>query len=207
MSLVTLLDREGGWLATDQRVFASDTVEGTLGCLKLGDRLSTLIERRQAVIEEAREEARREGFEAGFAQGAEEARVMGSQATAETLSTLERDYAVTEERFRRQVSQLALDVVRKVAGAIAPADWLHAQASTAAADLLDTSRLVLRVHTSQVDAVRAVWRAAPDSLISDVQGDDTVHDDACIVETPRGSIDVDLATQLQRIGQLLDDRP
>lgn len=201
MSLVALFNREAGWLATEQRIFTSVDLQKTFDCLTLADELCCLIAEQHTI----NEEAKREGFAAGLLQGAAEARDAGQRAMAEALIELEGRYASAEKQRRHQVSRLALDVVRKIAAGVAPADWLHAQACVAAGDLLDRSHLVLRVHSSRLCDVRALWQRRDSSPIRDVLGDDEVDVDACILETPRGSVDVALDTQLQLVEQLLGD--
>lgn len=203
MSLLTLFTRNTGWVTTDQRIFDPESIGATLSVIEQAEQLTQLVADQEATVAQAE----RAGYEAGWAKGVDEAREAGRQASAAALITLEQRYASEETRLLESASSLALEIVRRIAAEVAPAEWLLALASTAAAELAEPTRIVLRVHPSQVDAVRRLWLGKGESPLRDVLGDDSLTQDACRLETPRGSVDVDLSTQLQQIEQLLADTP
>lgn len=193
MSLVSLFSDEHGFLATDQFVFTADQVHKLQDSAAMAAELSAALDDQNQI----NESARLAGFNAGFEQGS-------LQAVAEHTAEFEQILVKLHQAYERDVAAqqqtcaaLAVDVVRKIAGQIAPADWLYAEASTAAAELVDQTGLVLRVHSSQFAGVSE--RVLNSDVFERVIADESVAPDACSIDTRYGKIDVDLETQIDRV--------
>lgn len=137
--------------------------------------------------------------EAAYAKGYAEGREEGRDSIAETLTALHQKVSRERETLRANVASLALEVVRKIAGALDAGGVIAALAANAARDLVPAAALTLLVHASRVDAVRAHLAAIAPDLHCDVRGDANVAIDACCLATEHGSIDASLGAQLDRI--------
>lgn len=193
MSLVSLFSDERGFLATDQLVYTADQIQQLKDSTEMAAQLSAAIDDQSKVNEVAKAAGFSAGFEQGSAQAVAEHTEKLTQSLVELHQAYERDVALQQ----KACATLAVDVVRKIAGQVAPADWLYAEASTAAAELVDQTGLVLRVHSSQFTHVSE--RFANSDIFERVVADETVAPDACSIDTRYGKIDVDLETQIDRV--------
>ena len=172
------------------------------------------------------EDARRSGLEAGKAEGLalgrDEGRAAGSgQGLAEAraaTATLEQTMAglVAELAARREtlVKQAERDLLRlAVAARIVrrelALDSRGAARATAEAISLaaEKSRVVVRVNGADLEALRAVHdeftRRFADLQDFKMVGDQTVERGGCRLLTDAGEVDMQVATQLDRLEQLL----
>lgn len=119
----------------------------------------------QARIADAERTARAKAFEEGRAQGRQEAETADQRALAEALRNAEAELKslVAAEQAAREVRagntvRMALSIVRKLFPAYVRA---HGQAEVEAtvahflAELLDEPKLVIRVHESRLEGMRA----------------------------------------------------
>ena len=195
MSLLTLSSDASGWLASGRLVYGADEIETLGGAVDALERLGELVRSREAAVREAR----REGFERGQREGRADGEGAAAEASAAALAALEARYRDEVERQRADCADLALEIVRRVAGEIAPAEWLHALAARAAEELVERAPLTLRVHPERADAVRERVRADAPTPIAEVLGDEELAPGGCVLESRFGKVDVDLDTQLERI--------
>lgn len=152
----------------------------------------------EARIAAAAEAAR----EAGQSFGLEQGRQQAQQELAACVALLTQQAAQERERLRHEVGALALQVVRKLAGHIAPDELLFALADTAAREALPAPPVALVVHPDRVDAVRErMAHVAPEAgaLQVEVRGDAAAAPGTCRLETPYGSVDASLDAQLARL--------
>jgi len=174
------------------------------------------------------EDARRSGLEAGKAEGLalgrEEGRAAGSvQGLAEAraaTATLEQTMAglVAELAARREtlVKQAERDLLRLAVAVAArivrrelALDSRAAARATAEAISLaaEKSRVVVRVNGADLEALRAVHdeftRRFADLQDFKMVGDQTVERGGCRLLTDAGEVDMQVATQLDRLEQLL----
>jgi flagellar biosynthesis/type III secretory pathway protein FliH len=143
-------------------------------------------------IEQAREQARTEGHAEGLAQGLAAAR---DEVAAELFRLAMRD---SEERRARQqeISTLALEVVRRIAGTMGEEQVLIGLAERTIAALAPNVTATVRVPPAHAKAVRARL-AGRDSL--SVEADPTLSGMDCVVETPLGRHYAGLERQLALI--------
>lgn len=193
MSLVSLFSDERGFLATDQLVYGADDIHRIQDAAKMAAQLSAAIHDQDQINKTAQST----GFDAGYEQGSQQAATEHAKIYEQTLINLHHAYQRDVAAQQKACATLAVDVVRKIAGQVAPADWLYAEASTAAAELVDQTGLVLRVHSSQLANVSE--RFANSTIFERVVADETVEPDACSIDTRYGKIDVDLETQIDRV--------
>lgn len=199
MSFLTLFKSDCGWLATDQRVFSADEISDLYSAVDASEQLSKQIDNRKEADEAAFEQGRIEGFKVGEKTAIDAGRI----ETAARLLRLTQEQQQVRQHLRESAAPLAIEIVRRIAGEIEPVDWMIAQARTAAAELVDMPDVTLKVHVSRVQGVRHQLQVQDQMIVKSVCGVDDVPLDFCQLETPAGNIDVDLETQLQRIGELL----
>lgn len=201
MTFVTLFSNEHGFIASDQIVFAPNELKPLANVIEqaqlLDQRLAEQANHEHKVLADAREQGRVEGL----AQGRSDAHIQ----VATLCRELNAQHTQTVEQVRSSCAELAVDMVRKIAGNVDSAHWLLAQAEQAAEDVLDQPIITLRVHTSQAQAVRALMDESVQSRIHSVVADDALTEQACILDTGHGQIDVGLETQLHSILKVFDD--
>lgn len=197
MSLVSLFSDERGFLGTDQLVFSADQIQRLREAADMASELSAAIDDQNQINETAQST----GFNAGFELGKRQALAEHTEELQQTLVELHLAHQRNIAEQQAACATLAVDIVRKIAGQVAPADWLYAEATTAAAELTEQSGLVLRVHSSQLAQVSE--RAMGSHIFDRIVADETVEPDGCSIETRYGKIDVDLDTQIDRVIALL----
>ena len=151
-------------------------------------RAAELVSEAEQAAESVRSEARQAGRDEGLAY----AQRLLVEIQQTRLRTLE------GEAFRRNVSELALTVVRRVLGEAWEADpSLWARAVLAAAEPLRRSAaLSLRVAPSSAAAVRDALAAEIASCAVQVLEDLTVDEAGCIAVSSCGRVDGKLSTML-----------
>ena len=193
MSLVTLFSDEHGFLATDQLVYTADQMHRLHDAASMAAKLSNAISDQNQMNEAAQSE----GFRAGYELGVQQALVESNKQLEQTLAKLHQAYNRDVGLQQEACASLAVDIVRKIAGQVAPADWLCAEATTAAAELVDQTGLVLRVNSAQLDSVQE--RLAGNPMFERIVADEAVAIDGGSIDTRYGKIDVDLETQIERV--------
>ena len=137
-----------------------------------------------------------DGHTAGLAAGYGEGRAAAmAEVSAELLALTGRADA-DRARVRNDVSQLALEVVRRIAGEIGEADTVAALASRAAADLLPDAIATVRVRPEALEATAA--RLAGNRGLT-VIADPTLAFGDCLIETPLGISHAGLDIQLAAV--------
>jgi len=210
MSFITLFTGDNAWLATDRKVFSSEEFQRLETVLEQIDALSKLHEEMQTEINIAREEARRAGFEEGLNQGLKTAQ----KSNVELISEFEKERQKLKLEQKSAVVDLSVSVVRKIAGKVKPESWLVGQVIRALEDMSDTSGnyqlYVSPVHAENVklelDKLKDEQNASA-LVISEVCESDEVDNDTCLLQTPFGSLKLDIDTQLDAIQTLLHGAP
>lgn len=200
MSFLTLFSDKNGFVGTEQLVYTADEFEQLSTVQAQVSSMSDLI----ADQEKLNEQSARDGYQAGFEQGQQAATQASSNAIAQELLKLQQAYNAEIEMMRSNCATLAVDIVRKIAGQVRPAEWLSAEARTAAQELVQQDKLVLRVHSSQLDDVQSSLSESSEHTFLRVVADEAVAPNACSIETQFGRVDVDLDTQIKHILDLLD---
>ena len=137
-----------------------------------------------------------DGHTAGLAAGYGEGRAAAmAEVSAELLALTGRADA-DRARLRNDVSQLALEVVRRIAGEIGEADTVAALAGRAAADLLPDAIATVRVRPEALDATAS--RLAGNRGLT-IIADPALAFGDCLIETPLGISHAGLDIQLAAV--------
>ena len=198
MTLVSLISDKRGFLATDQLVYSADELSTLTEATELVVRLRESVAR-QAELER---EAKQDGYSAGYNEGVRQAKAEYSEKQSDMLLELQAAYDQDVVDARNACATLAIDIVRKIAGNVAPADWLYAEARTAAAELIDQSALVLRVHNDHYTDM--LERVSAGDVFERVVADESLAPGACFIDTRYGAIAIDLETQMQQVLKILN---
>lgn len=199
MSFVSFLGDERGFLASDQRVFAAPEIPLLHSVIEQSSELSQKLATQAETLLKAHTEAQSEGQASGNAEGRAEA----SNELAERLVELHTRHTQLTERLQDDCAELAVEIVRKIAGQIATPEWLLAQAVQAAEELVDRPEITLRVHVDQQATIETLCESRSVLRFANVVGDVDVPEQACILETIAGRVEVDLDTQLNRVLDML----
>jgi flagellar assembly protein FliH len=173
------------------------------------------------IEEEARAQGRQEGYRAGYATGERDARMaLTAQADLERIAYRE-DLAaliahIEAERQRvwndiePQVISLVFDLVKHVIKQEIEAnpDVVMSVIRNALRRVADGSSLRIRVHANDLETVRG-HREEILSLLDNVRNVEIIEDrrvgaGGCVVETPAGNIDARIETQLNEVGNTLN---
>jgi flagellar biosynthesis/type III secretory pathway protein FliH len=201
MTFITLFDSSHGFLASDQCVFDATELSRLRSVIEQSEQLSVRLVDQELLLDGARDAARTEGHAEGYARGEADAKAQ----MATELANLHTRYQHEVDILHNSCAQLAVEIVRKIAGQIAPEEWLCAQALQAAEEMIDQPVVTLHVHADQVDAVRTHCEKLTSTHIAKVTGDEGVASQYCVLETTSGRVEVDMDTQLDNILQLLDN--
>jgi type III secretion protein L len=201
-------------LATRQWLIPPEQVGALADCTALAAELATLREREQSRIEAAERNAQAHGFERGRAEGREQARAVAAQALAERLLAHAAAEAAERQQLQAALVPLALLVVRRVAGTLAPPEVLTALVRQAVQQVLDPlqrtdsdgpARCVVRLHPTLLGPVRE--RLGDDAARFSCTPDATLAPLDVVIETPSARVLAGLETQLQRVQAALATWP
>lgn len=200
-------------IASERRVLRAAELPLAQDAQSLRDRLQALHDEAVARLDAEAAAARLTGFTQGQAEG----RRAAADEQAQQLLALAESAAAERAALREQLASLALQVVRKLAGQLPGDERLVRLADVAARELLDDAPVTLVVHLDDLPAVRArldgraglasrgpsptltpEWRL-PSGLPVTVEGDPLCAPGSCRLETPQGTVDASLHTQLERL--------
>lgn len=151
-----------------------------------------LLETAERIRSEEAEQGRNEGHAQGLAEGRATAE---AELRAELFRLAVRD-AGERQKLREDVATLAIEVVRRIAGALGPETVVAALAERAVAELVPDTVATMRVAPANVDAVSERLAKLPGIRVSP---DAELGADDCIVETALGRVHAGLETQLAAI--------
>ncbi|MEE9320671.1 MAG: FliH/SctL family protein [Granulosicoccus sp.] len=202
MSFISLFTDAGSTVATDQVVFSAEDTLALSSLMDQAKRLSSLV----AQQERANQVSAKQGFDSGKSDGHGEAQLLARTELAKKLVTVQQDYEHEISITRDASVELALDIVRKIAGQVAPGEWLYAQAIKAAEDLTDQPQLALRVPIQHLEGVKQTAVAAGAGTFVRITGDESLESNECLLDTRFGQVEVDIETQLDEIFHLIQNR-
>jgi flagellar assembly protein FliH len=148
-----------------------------------------------------REEAAREGREAGLAEGREQGRVEASRRLGEgigkILAEVERHRARLELESEREVVRLALAIAEKIVKAEVKKGARVAENNLRAAlrRAVRGPTLEIRLHPDDAARLRGTGGHAGATIVADA----SITPGGCVVRTAGGTVDLDVATQLEEI--------
>ena len=192
MTMVLIAANRAATLATEDPVIPAASIDrfhDAAGLIAAAGRLHDAIDAdRSARLADATAAGRAEGLAAGQAAAAEEA--------ALTLIDLNRRVAEALDVQRADVSRLALEVVRRIAGSLGDDATVAALAERAAQDLAPDAVATVRVAPAARDATEQRLR---DFAGLTVVGDGTLAPTDCVIETPLGASHAGLEIQIAGI--------
>lgn len=193
MTWLVLHQSAQGTLATDRaRVPAAEVAALTDAIAVLGHAQSVAL----ATAAQARA-ARAGGYDDGFAQGLAAARGAADAEFARTRAAEAQAAEAAIAALRADATRLALEIVRHIAGALAPDDLLVGLARTAL-DRLGPGHVTLRVAPAQAARIAHELTGRADIR---VLADPTLGRLDLVLETPQGSALAGLDPQLARIAE------
>ena len=203
MTFISLFSDEHGFVATSQRVYSADELSALDSVIEQAEQLELQLGKHDEVLMAAATKAAEHGYREAY----EKAQADVSEELAQKLHRLHEAHAQELQAVKQRCAELAVEIVRKIAGNTDPLVWIQAQAEQAANDLVDEPALKLRVSGSQVDALRQRLATSENQAISGVIVDDTLADGACELETASGRIDIGLDTQLNSVLNAFETAP
>lgn len=187
-------------IGTSRLVLRADEVPALREAHQLRDEIEALRRDEAVRVEAACEAARAQGRAAGRAQAEQALR----DEVAAQLAALSEQAERQRMQLRGEVAALALQVVRKLMAEVAADVRLAALAEVAAADLLPTPTLALRVHPDRWAAVRARLGSG---VPFEVRADAACALDDCCLDTEFGSVQAALDVQLVRLAEVWGVNP
>ena len=192
MTLFVIAASAAATLATDDPVITiADVgkVRDAVAAVRRAGEVQVMAETRvAAAVEAATNEGRARGHADGLAAAAAE--------TAAAFFAQNLRLGEERRRLRAEVTRLALEVVRRIAGDIGEAAIVAGLAERAAAELLPDAVAVVRVSPGTVDAVSKRLRAFPGLT---VVGDVAVAANDCSIENALGVSHAGLEVQLAAV--------
>ena len=161
-----------------------------LSLLKEGDRRLT---RAVTEIESETAAAQQAGFEAGRAEGLRAA----AAEVAARMARLSDDASRERLETRDAIGRLALDVVRRIAGDLGPAQLAPAMVERAVREVLPDQPMRVRVAPGVAGVVGARLWAINANI--EVVADDQLGELDCVLETTSGRVQAGLDAQLSAL--------
>ncbi|MER8406666.1 type III secretion system stator protein SctL [Mesorhizobium sp. M1307] len=160
-----------------------------------------------AFLDEARRDAQqlrdaaRRAYAAEYAQGYDDGRAQGDAEATRLIS----ETAVKVDRYfgglESEVVGLAVDIVRRILGEFDVGALVAKAARQAVTEIRRAKYLKVRVHPASVDRVReeldAVLRESDLGMTVEIDADDALVADACIVSTDFAVVDASIDAQLK----------
>ena len=192
MTLYLIAANGAATLATDAPVIRAADV----GALRTAAAAVTAAGQLHGRGEEMAAAAKSAGHAAGHEAGMTEGRDAAAAEAREKLFAMTMALSAERARLRADVSSLALQVVRRIAGEIGDEAMVVALAAKATDELLPDESATVRVSPEAFATVQAKLRTRP-SLT--VVGDASVGANDCLIETPLGISHAGLDVQLAAV--------
>jgi type III secretion protein L len=203
MSTLRLLDDNALAAYAPGRVVSPEEMQALLGARTLLDEARG---RAQALVDEGaaqRDEALRRGYEEGLRRGSDEC--------ASRLFDYERRHALGWSQRQRELIELVMLVLERIAPSLQAGALVSALAQQVVIEARQSRRVLLRVHADalaqvqqDLDGLRAQCHWL-DSL--QVNADDTLGPNDCVLESPHGFVNASWATQMAVVRAMLEGQP
>ncbi|WP_376705130.1 type III secretion system stator protein SctL [Mesorhizobium sp. ISC25] len=162
-----------------------------------------------AFLDEARRDAQqlrdaaRRAYAAEYAQGYDDGKAQGDAEATRLVS----ETAVKVDRYfgglESEVVGLAVDIVRRILGEFDVGALVAKAARQAVTEIRRAKYLKVRVHPASIERVRdeldAVLRESDLGMTVEIDADDALAPDACIVSTDFAVVDASIDAQLKAI--------
>ncbi|RWM80985.1 MAG: HrpE/YscL family type III secretion apparatus protein [Mesorhizobium sp.] len=169
----------------------------------------TFLDEARRDAQQLRDAARR-AYAAEYAQGYEDGKAQGDADAARLVS----ETAIKVDRYlgglEAEIIDLALDVVRRVLGEFDVSMLVAKAAAQAVTEIRRAKYLKVRLHPASVNRVRdelnAVLRESDLGMTVQIDTDDTLARDACILSTDIAVIDASIDAQLNAFAAAISSK-
>lgn len=199
MALVNAFESSGLWIASDRRVLSPEE----FGALQTAQHMLTQCRAHCDALVAQGEARMRQQERLGHQQGLERAAREGAQRLLE----FERSHALTLAQQQRELAELVMVVLERLAPALGPGELIRVLARQAVEHARHASRALLKVHPACVDDVERelenMRRSCAWLESIEVVGVDGMQLDECLLESPHGFVNASWQTQLGAIRSLM----
>lgn len=150
MTYVAILNKPGVTISTDELIVSPDDVSHVDSVAQLGKHLSQFLSSYKDVLSAETKRGYDEGFEKGKEEGLRHAREQFSSQ----LTQLSTQHAREKSQLADYAVSLALQIVRRIAEDVGPAEMMAEIARTASREFSHETQVVLRVHPDNAETVR-----------------------------------------------------
>jgi flagellar biosynthesis/type III secretory pathway protein FliH len=200
--MISLIQNEDVTLVMDDLVIPAADVAHFVSFSDASEAVSRLGTTMQSRIEAAE----KTGFEKGFGMGRTQGLEKAGAEVSQHLLMLQEKAARQERRMQDSVAQLAVQIVRKIAENLGPAETVAALAATASRELLTGGWLVVQVHPSVLEIVEAnlaYLQNDPEIVCRvEIRADESLKPFDCLLETEFGTTVAGLDGQLESLEKI-----
>lgn len=174
------------------------------------------VQAREKAYEQGRREGVRDGLEAGRAEAFERVKADFAKQQADLVQTLtslveqiEAQKARLLERAKRDTLSFAFAVAGRIVGSAARSQdgVVQQNLDKALRQVSARTDLTIRVHPDDLERISTYVESIPETVRQQrhwsIQPDDRLQPGGCVVETPIGSVDASIETQLHSAAELL----
>ena len=205
MSMLSVFNKNGTTLATDQLVYTPDEIGSLDTLLEKIALLDKKLAQADADIAEAKANAMAHAEQQGFKKG----RAIARRKISVALLSSQREISKQRKQMHETSVQLALEIVRRIGLNYSTPDTLLSLAMTSARELAPNETASLCVHPDIVESVQERVSKVPSEELKwlvNVVGDDSLDSQDCFLKTAHGSLFVGLESQLRVIERSLHER-
>lgn len=176
------------------------------------EKADNIITEGKARLQQIEDEAYQKGWQKGFAEGAEEAQKSHAGILAEAKEKLDDAVKEREKIIRKaevEIAQLAVAVAKKIIfrEMFADPSIVGDIVQEAIRKVTDREEITVKVHPADLDFVLS----RQDDFAKNIKGirklkilaDNAVSPGGCVIETPSGTVDARIESQLSEIEQSL----
>ncbi len=163
MSFVTLINEEKLSFSTDQLIIPAQNVALFNDVLDANKNLTKILYE----FEQRVEDAEKKGFEAGFEKGRQDGMDFSRREIAEQLTSIAIRSQRQQQSMKDSIVKLAMQIVRRIADNFGAQEVVATLAKKAVEDLVASDFLVLYVHPSVIDKVKARLNCG---LLNEIKG-------------------------------------
>lgn len=212
MGLAFLITGENLQMLSERRVLKEHEYSALLDANSIVTTAKKEAERIVADAEERKEQMMRQGYDEGFARGEREGAERAYAAALDTAHAL--------ALSRRKMADMVVRGLRELVGEFARERIFELALKRIDAYVRDEAFLVVRVAPESVDVMKQAVANRREAIANEahadaaairaqavrVVSDASLGNDDCVVETPAGSIDARLSTQIDAIRAVIEAR-
>jgi len=205
MSILTVFNKNGAVLSTDQLVYAPGEIGALDTLLEKIELLDKKLAQADIDIAKAKASAKAQAEQRGFKKG----RAMAKKKLGLALLSSQREVARQRKQIQESSVNLALEIVRRIGLSYSTPDALLSLAINSARELETNETASMCVHPDLVDAVQQRIVNIPSEELKwlvKVVGDDSLDPENCHLKTAHGSLIVGLESQLRVIERSFHER-